>query len=406
MGVNTLPPTPPSSESEIPIKKPITSSPSEIASRKPEPNTLFPEITSCKPEPNTLFPEITSCKPEPNTLLPDRLSNLSDDILLHILACLNDTKYAVQTSVLSKGWRHLWTSVEELYFHRESFYRDSSFHNFVRAVLTDRRRQNCRVDRFRYYADLDTTMLTEVTSYALSRGARELVIAYPSYHGGAILPDLSSGSPTLKTLHLGKLYIRRSSFGHSMLRLTSLHLEWVQATPGCFGECFDIFNIFPNLTNLSLSGCSLGGANLKITGPKLVSFKLHHLIGVGLIELSLQNLEVFEYTSAYMEALVFSSINLPSLRHADLDVNLGRLPKYGHSMVKVLQGIRNVESLVINLKALEESGLLENQNSRFRNLKYLKFRDMFPRRVVPATVFTYFTSGTQYSQDLEFEFML
>ncbi|KAJ4841517.1 hypothetical protein Tsubulata_012671 [Turnera subulata] len=346
---------------------------------------------------------LSKSSPTPNTLLPDRLSNLSDDILLHILACLNDTKYAVQTSVLSKRWRHLWTSVQDLNFHRKSFFGDSSFHNFVRAVLTHQRRLNCRVDRFRYYGNLDATMLTQLTSYALSRSARELVIASRSYIARTIHPDLSSGSPTLKTLHLELLCICRSSFGHSMLRLTSLHLKSVIATSGSLGGCFDIFNIFPSLTNLSLSCCYLGGANLKITGPKIVSLKLNDVTDVGLLELSLPNLEVFEYyyfPRVYEKVHDFSSINLPTLRHAELNVDREGLS------VKVLQGIRNVESLVINFKAVKESGLLENQNSPFRNLKSLKFRYMLARRVLPATLMTYFTSGTQYSQDLQFEFML
>ncbi|KAJ4841276.1 hypothetical protein Tsubulata_048378, partial [Turnera subulata] len=393
----------------------------EITSWKPEHNTSSPEITSWKLIKKTVASssseikswiywnktkKITCWKPEPNTLLPDRLSNLSDDILLHILASLNDTKYAVQTSVLSKRWRLLWTSLEELHFHRESFYRDSSFHNFVRAVLTDQRCVNSRVDRFWYYAYLDTTMLTQVTSYALSRCARELVIAHASCLGNAILPDLSSGSPTLKTLHLEGLKIeRRSSFGHSMLGLTSLHLQFVRATSGCFGECFDIFNVFPNLTNLCFSWCHLGGANLKITGPKIVSLKLDDVTDVGQLELSLPNLEVFEYyfTLGYGEVHDFWLINLPSLRYADLKVYRGRLQTYGHKLLKVLQGIRNVESLVINLKALQESGLLENRKSPFRNLKDLKF--WWSSKSVPATIMTYFISGTHYSQDLEFGFM-
>ncbi|KAJ4841519.1 hypothetical protein Tsubulata_012675, partial [Turnera subulata] len=389
--VNTPHRHPPSTISQIPIKKPITSSSSEIKSW----------IYSIETK------KFTSWKPEPNTLLPDRLSNLSDGILLHILVCLNDTKNAVQTSVLSKRWRHLWTSVQDLSFHRKSFPRDSSLHNFVRAVLTEQRRLNCRVDRFWYYAGLDTTMLTQLTSYALSRGARELVIGSPAFRATAFLPDLSSGSSTLEILHLELLYIRRSSFGHSMLRLTSLHLENVRATSGFFRGCFDIFIIFPNLTNLSLVWCRLGGENLKITGPKIVSLKFHNVTDVGLLELSLPNLKVFEYyfTRYNGEVNDFWSINLPSLRHADLNVVRGGLHTYRQRSVKVLQGICNVESLVINLKALEESGLLENQTSPFRNLKSLKFRYTFPRRVVPATIMTYFTSGTQYSQDLEFEFM-
>ncbi|KAM7466564.1 hypothetical protein LguiB_014126 [Lonicera macranthoides] len=43
----------------------------------------------------------------------DRLSELPDAILAHILSFL-DTKYAVQTSSLSKRWINLWISVTTL----------------------------------------------------------------------------------------------------------------------------------------------------------------------------------------------------------------------------------------------------------------------------------------------------
>ncbi|CAN6251580.1 unnamed protein product [Urochloa humidicola] len=40
----------------------------------------------------------------------DRLSNLSDVLLHAILSCLK-ARQVVQTSVLSKRWKHLWRSV-------------------------------------------------------------------------------------------------------------------------------------------------------------------------------------------------------------------------------------------------------------------------------------------------------
>ncbi|KAM0017032.1 putative F-box domain-containing protein [Helianthus debilis subsp. tardiflorus] len=45
----------------------------------------------------------------------DRLSMLPEDILALILS-LMPTKYAVQTSILSKRWRYTWTFVTNLDF--------------------------------------------------------------------------------------------------------------------------------------------------------------------------------------------------------------------------------------------------------------------------------------------------
>ncbi|KAJ8628461.1 hypothetical protein MRB53_021768 [Persea americana] len=45
----------------------------------------------------------------------NRISSLPESILLHILSFM-DTNDAVRTGILSKSWRHLWTSVPNLNF--------------------------------------------------------------------------------------------------------------------------------------------------------------------------------------------------------------------------------------------------------------------------------------------------
>ncbi|KAK4847193.1 hypothetical protein QYF36_026814 [Acer negundo] len=60
----------------------------------------------------------------------DRLSNLPDPIIHHILF-LTDTKYAVQTSVLSKMWRHMWKCVDRLNLDWSSFGIFHVLKNFV-----------------------------------------------------------------------------------------------------------------------------------------------------------------------------------------------------------------------------------------------------------------------------------
>ncbi|KAL8485542.1 hypothetical protein ACS0TY_027728 [Phlomoides rotata] len=49
----------------------------------------------------------------------DRISELRDAILLHILCSIN-IKEAVQTSILSKRWKNLWTSMPDLNFNFRS----------------------------------------------------------------------------------------------------------------------------------------------------------------------------------------------------------------------------------------------------------------------------------------------
>ncbi|CAN0891399.1 F-box/LRR-repeat protein 25 [Linum grandiflorum] len=51
----------------------------------------------------------------------DRLSDLPDSILHHILSLVNDdTRYSVRTSVLSKRWTSVWKYIPALTFNRSS----------------------------------------------------------------------------------------------------------------------------------------------------------------------------------------------------------------------------------------------------------------------------------------------
>jgi hypothetical protein len=72
------------------------------------------------------------------TVAIDRISNLPDDILIHILSFL-PTKQAFLTSLLSKRWKHLWCYVPdvELEFVDDKAEEDkhSLFDKFVYSVL-------------------------------------------------------------------------------------------------------------------------------------------------------------------------------------------------------------------------------------------------------------------------------
>jgi hypothetical protein len=72
------------------------------------------------------------------TVVVDRISNLPDDILIHILSSL-PTKQAFVTSILSKRWKHLWCYVPdvELEFIGDKAEEDkhSLFDKFVYSVL-------------------------------------------------------------------------------------------------------------------------------------------------------------------------------------------------------------------------------------------------------------------------------
>ncbi|THF93990.1 hypothetical protein TEA_028463 [Camellia sinensis var. sinensis] len=62
----------------------------------------------------------------------DRISNLPDSLLIHILSFL-ETRYAIRCSILSTKWRNLWASVPNLIFHIDSH--SNRYFDFIDRVL-------------------------------------------------------------------------------------------------------------------------------------------------------------------------------------------------------------------------------------------------------------------------------
>ncbi|KAI8012320.1 F-box/FBD/LRR-repeat protein [Camellia lanceoleosa] len=82
----------------------------------------------------------------------DRISNLPDEILSHIL-CFMPTKYAARTSLLSTRWKSIWTSVHiidlDSFSERGHNERSSGFMDFVDRLLLLRNSPNLNKFRLR-----------------------------------------------------------------------------------------------------------------------------------------------------------------------------------------------------------------------------------------------------------------
>ncbi|KAK2387142.1 F-box/FBD/LRR-repeat protein [Trifolium repens] len=60
----------------------------------------------------------------------DRLSNLPDPLLHHILSFV-DSEYAVQTCILSTRWKNLWKHLPTLTLDSSGFIHQKNFTKFV-----------------------------------------------------------------------------------------------------------------------------------------------------------------------------------------------------------------------------------------------------------------------------------
>ncbi|XP_050218144.1 F-box/LRR-repeat protein 25-like isoform X2 [Mercurialis annua] len=65
----------------------------------------------------------------------DCISELPDEIIIHILSFLPSTKLCVKTSVLSKRWHHLWTYVPNIILTEYDFPYDECEHHIMERVV-------------------------------------------------------------------------------------------------------------------------------------------------------------------------------------------------------------------------------------------------------------------------------
>lgn len=153
----------------------------------------------------------------------DRISNLPDSILCHILSFL-PTKNAVGTSILSTRWQDLWTSVTSLDFDDSVLFHDRyefdscydtvnfSFMNFVNRVLL-LRDVSC-LEKFRLRLKVFCIFDAVITwiSAVIKKNVPKLDLSCHLHHCCG-LPRVLFISKTLVNLKLeGNFFIKSSYF--------------------------------------------------------------------------------------------------------------------------------------------------------------------------------------------------
>ncbi|KAJ4828903.1 hypothetical protein Tsubulata_043906 [Turnera subulata] len=366
----------------------------------------------------------------------DRISDLPEVIIQRILSSLEDTKFAARTSVLSKRWKNLWTSVSDLRFNTLYYSSPRSFEKFLLYALL-RHHQNYEVrslDLSIHYDDGHDTEQASSSDFD-EVGLRDWALKYAIRHGvrfvslrhrddcrqfSAPLSALS-GCGTLETLTLANFDISGLSSACFPF-VTSLRIE------DCDFRCFDVTESnFPNLSTFYLSGLGFNGAYddsigsvIEISGSKLVYLKIEGIdCDMVKLKLSAPNLQVLEYRESSGDGdfgwlCHFLDINLPSLQRANVLVYHGhyyQTDKLEEMLMKFFFGVRNAVSLTVCASSLEdlmEAGLLEHKTSPFSNLKSLKLLVEKEKRIgknrgspgAVEEIKSYLVSGTPLLQNV------
>ncbi|PNY06141.1 F-box/LRR-repeat protein [Trifolium pratense] len=206
----------------------------------------------------------------------DRLGDLPDCVLLHILSFLN-TKHVVQTCVLSTRWRHLWKRIPTLILHCSKFTTKKHFTIFVSKILTLRDPSTALhaldLDR---RGDIEPHVLKKILNYVSSNKThlKELGI---SIHGdGCLVMSCVSSCHALTSLNLS-IYPR-------VRKVNINDLRQFHALAGHGLVLFSWLLDFANVESLTVTSTTLQILSLV---PDLFEVKLPSLCNLKLLEVEL-----------------------------------------------------------------------------------------------------------------------
>ncbi|RDY02710.1 F-box/FBD/LRR-repeat protein, partial [Mucuna pruriens] len=290
----------------------------------------------------------------------DRLSELPECVLIHIMEFM-DTKYAVQTCVLSKRWKDLWKRLTNLEFNTFHFNNVANFSKFVSRVLSGRDGSISLLNlEFTRRGCAEPKLLNRLMKYAVLHNVQHFTVFInlnfrPSFE---FRPYIFS----CRSLTFLKLSI--SSYDPSMIilpeclrmpLLKSLQLDCVTftASDNDYAEPFSTCNM---LNTLILQGCSLhkDAKFLCISNSNLSSLTIVGSFEAGAYRIALSTPNLSSLSVMGHNNHPFSSAcNLSFLEEVTIDtVGLTCFQKTDLLIISWLQVLTNVKIMTLSLRAL------------------------------------------------------
>ncbi|CAN0841154.1 Putative FBD-associated F-box protein At5g22720 [Linum grandiflorum] len=306
----------------------------------------------------------------------DRLSNLPDSVLYHILSFL-ETKEAVQTVVLSRRWISAWKNVPALDLSSESFRNYDNFKILLKKILSLRHPLSLRKISLTddgIPEDRDGYLLVRVIEYGLSHGARHLLFNMSNdiswedgleYSFSELFNAACCSASSLKTMRLDTFFIDAGFRSAGFRMLTKLELF------NCKFLSDDPFSEFPCLEDLYLfMPLPEDGVDktYRISGLRLHSLNIEETY-LTKLEIDAPKLKDFHLMGEFVECKV---LNLTSLDYAEIWVGNGdstddeRTEYAKHDLMSLLHGLSNATTLrlgSLTLKVLLQFIFLSNLNT-------------------------------------------
>ncbi|MCD9561111.1 hypothetical protein HAX54_020072 [Datura stramonium] len=292
----------------------------------------------------------------------DRLSDLPESILLHILSMLPDRKQVVRTSMLSTRWRFLWMSVPvSLYFEFPEEEEMGRPHQQILDFVTSTHRElhywrSCQKIRDftilfnsyqkKFIADVDlwvsfATKLANVEEFTLC------LLYGPTYQ----FPQFAYKNKSLRSLDLGNCTLNPSA-NVNWRGLVSLSLRHINLMEGVMEK---VLSGCPNLECLELENFS-GFHSLEISSVKMRKLIITNYrtnvydVWLEILAPHIQNLQLFWLHRGICLRNVASLVTAVINFDFDLDI------KHGYQMQRKLSGcLKELLHSVAHVKNLELS---------------------------------------------------
>ncbi|KAL8099796.1 hypothetical protein AgCh_032159 [Apium graveolens] len=203
----------------------------------------------------------------------DRISTLPDDVLHLILKFVNNTRLAVQTSVLSKRWKLIWTTLPFLKFDTPYSFStcEKRVTNLARNVLKRRNHQS-RVSHLGI-AYLPPGLTANFIDYAVSHHVQDLNVHFRREHKVIKFNRFSSNSISKLQLRMKVGDIVEVSDCWDLPALTDLFL-WLLPTDND-NLPVRCLTCLPALRTLNLMVWDLGEQDVYLSLPELTTLALN-----------------------------------------------------------------------------------------------------------------------------------
>ncbi|PWA69191.1 F-box domain, cyclin-like protein [Artemisia annua] len=343
----------------------------------------------------------------------DIISNLPVEIIHHILSFIN-MKYAVQTSALSRKWRHIWTLMPHLNLNSSPFFTIPQFAKFVKHLLSHRNNQaDIFTVELKFKGVPTQFFVRSIINYAYSHNVKKLTMT-SSTNTLNRLPLCLFSSRTLKHLTLaascdGAFYSYKDcNMGWDFPTLETLNLSRFlfgcdeDETPNVFSKCV-------NLKDLTLHKCSMYfRKTFNVCVPRLLNLTVMNTSSFPMV-FNVVAPQLKNFTTSVVRATASETPFLPdSLRlstesfdslervHLSLSNPSCRLEKYVPVLLSLFQKLRSTKFLILDVDIIETLSLgldqLSHEPCPFDKLTCLKINTaqrLYPIPTIPVQVRNY-----------------